>query len=178
RATRRPEVPEEKRDVLPRQGEDLRRNELLVATQSEQPQAVQPLGDGVSVPMCEPLRGAKPESGRSRGLALVPYGLDTEMPGRFGDHGEVLLIGVGVADRLTTHERAITYEVRQHDDLFFRPLPHPLRLGDVARNRDPVPGFQGLQGLPTVKGEEGMVTGGGDLPPGLQPQTENLFDPA
>src|SRR5699024_10918477 len=51
RATRRPEVPEEKRDVLPRQGEDLRRNELLVATQSEQPQAVQPLGDGVSVPM-------------------------------------------------------------------------------------------------------------------------------
>src|SRR5699024_1715665 len=120
----------------------------------------------------------KPESGRSRGLALVPYGLATEMPGRFGDYGEVLLIGVGVADRLTTHERAITYEVRQHDDLVFRPLPHPLRLGDVARNRDPVPGFQGLQGLPTVKGEEGMVTGGGDLPPGLQPQTGNLFDPA
>src|SRR3954451_16782919 len=99
---------EEECKLVKREREDLRRNELLMASQAKQIQRVQPGRDGVAVTMSQVVGRRKPQRCTAGCWMIIADCGDSEMLGCLGYGRQVCFIDAGVPDGLPSDKGAIT----------------------------------------------------------------------
>src|SRR5262245_20277678 len=131
-----PQMAQQERNLLVREGEHLSRQVLLMGALAEYPQVTQPQVyarrmPAVSVATEDQLVPAAP--------AGVPIHGDAELVacGR-GDDAAVLLGGGRIAQRLMNQVAAVAYQVTEKRQSRVRPGPGPTRLGDPSGNGETI----------------------------------------
>ena len=153
---RRPQVPEQKADLLVTQLEDLRRQALLVAALSIDAQVLQPLADAFRMP-------AIPVSTDEQLMPLPAAGITLhggpERLRRPRDRFAVGFRGSCIAHGLMREIASVAHQVAQENELVVLPSTTCLGIRETARKRQPCARRELSHGDPSVRTEEAMLGG-------------------
>src|SRR5947209_7469336 len=106
--------------LIKRKREDLRRNELLMASQAKQTiHRVQPGRDGVTPTVGQVVGRRKPQRRTASRWMIIADRGDSEMLCRLGYGREVCFIDAGVSNGLPPDKGAIPQKMGEHDELGF-----------------------------------------------------------
>src|SRR5665647_3630295 len=130
----RPDVSDEQGNLPLGHVEDRLWDELLMATETEERQLVQPLGDRIALAMAKRKGCVKPQRRTARSRVVITYGRHAKDHCCLGDRTEVLLIDAGVPNRLPFDERTVTEHVSEQHDLVVIPGLEVVWRRDVSRH--------------------------------------------